>query len=279
MKPSLLSIFIIAFLSLALQAQILNSGFENWMLGDPDFWYTNNVISLKPITQSSDAHSGSSSVRLRVLNNIIPYGSTLYSGEDGTGFPVSQRNTNLSGYFKYSPKPNTIFQVLIGMYQAGNIIGAGSVYITTSATNWMQFNVPIGYTAPGNPDTCLIFITLTSGTDTGAVGYIDDLALGGSSGVEELNIGQFVSQFELKQNYPNPFNPTTNIEFSVPQASDVKLKVYNQLGQTVATLVDDRLSAGSYSVDWNATDLPSGVFYYRMTASDFSKTIKLMLMK
>ena len=88
-----------------------------------------------------------------------------------------------------------------------------------------------------------------------------------------------MQEFQLKQNYPNPFNPTTNIEFSVPQSSDVKLVVYNQLGETVATLVNEHLSAGSYKADWNAEDLPSGIYFYRITAGDFSKTMKLMLIK
>lgn len=276
---SVLLVCVISLLGFA-QNPIPNPGFENWTNGDPDLWYTNNVISLKPITQSTDSYAGNSSVRLEILNNTIPYSAILYAdpGNTGTGFPCSQRYTTLSGYFKYSPQPNTLFHFALGMYQGGDIIGVANYDIVTSTSNWTPFNIPIVYIAPGDPDTCTLHISLTSATDVGAVAYLDELALSGSSGIK-LNIGQVITQFELKQNYPNPFNPTTNIEFTIPQSAYVKLAIYNSLGQTAATLVDDRLSAGSYSVDWNAGDLPSGVYYYRMNAGGFSKARKLILMK
>lgn len=85
--------------------------------------------------------------------------------------------------------------------------------------------------------------------------------------------------FALDQNYPNPFNPATSIAFRIPRASSVKLVVYNQLGQVVAHLVDEELPGGSYSVDWNAEGVSSGVYYYRLSADDFVQTRKLVLLK
>jgi len=88
------------------------------------------------------------------------------------------------------------------------------------------------------------------------------------------------SAFSLHQNYPNPFNPTTNIEFSIPQSEFVTLKVYNILGQEVATLVSERLSAGQYKYDWDASGLASGVYLYRLeTDQGFSQTRKLILLR
>jgi hypothetical protein len=88
--------------------------------------------------------------------------------------------------------------------------------------------------------------------------------------------------FALLQNYPNPFNPSTVIQYSLVQASQVSLKVYNMLGQEVATLVNAHQEAGIYAVSFNATkalSLSSGVYIYRLQAGSFISTKKLVLMK
>ena len=85
--------------------------------------------------------------------------------------------------------------------------------------------------------------------------------------------------FALSQNYPNPFNPSTTIEFDLPKTSEVNLKIFNILGEEVTTLVSDRLSAGSYSYEWDASKLASGVYLYRLQAGNYVETRKMVLMK
>jgi predicted acyl esterase len=85
--------------------------------------------------------------------------------------------------------------------------------------------------------------------------------------------------YVLLQNYPNPFNPSTTIEFSLPRASNVTLKVFNVLGEVVATLVNEELNVGTYTTQWNATSATSGVYFYRLQARDFVETKKLLLLK
>jgi hypothetical protein len=85
--------------------------------------------------------------------------------------------------------------------------------------------------------------------------------------------------FELSQNYPNPFNPTTNIDYTLSKASDVKLSVYNLLGQKVATVVDSHMGAGTHSVSFDASKLTSGVYFYRLDAGNFSSVKKMLLVK
>ena len=85
--------------------------------------------------------------------------------------------------------------------------------------------------------------------------------------------------FALAQNYPNPFNPVTDIAFAVPVACDVTLEVFNVLGQKVATLLDGRFDAGEHSVTWDATAQSSGVYLYRLTASEVVETKKMLLLK
>ncbi len=86
--------------------------------------------------------------------------------------------------------------------------------------------------------------------------------------------------FSLSQNYPNPFNPSTKIKYSFPLESNVVLKIYNVLGEEVRTLVNNELkSAGTFTIDFNASSLPSGVYLYRLQAGDFVQVKKMMLLK
>lgn len=86
-------------------------------------------------------------------------------------------------------------------------------------------------------------------------------------------------EFELTQNFPNPFNPTTTIRFGLPEATNVKLIVYNLLGQEVITLVNGYRSAGSYDVIWNASNLASGIYIYRLETGSYSISKKMNLLK
>ncbi|PJA96551.1 MAG: hypothetical protein CO129_05955 [Ignavibacteriales bacterium CG_4_9_14_3_um_filter_34_10] len=90
---------------------------------------------------------------------------------------------------------------------------------------------------------------------------------------------QVPTRFDLAQNYPNPFNPSTKIVYAVPSKSNVTLKVYNLLGQEVATLVNTVKNVGRYELNFNATNLPSGVYFYSLTAGNFTSTKKMMLLK
>ncbi|MCI0449356.1 MAG: T9SS type A sorting domain-containing protein [Chlorobi bacterium] len=91
--------------------------------------------------------------------------------------------------------------------------------------------------------------------------------------------GNIPFQFNLYQNYPNPFNPATQIKFDIPKLSNVKLIVYDALGRVVAELVNEQLNAGSYSYDWNASDYPSGVYFYKLITDDYAQTRIMVLIK
>ena len=98
-----------------------------------------------------------------------------------------------------------------------------------------------------------------------------------STDVEQIS--GLPQDFNLSQNYPNPFNPSTNIEYSIPEASFVQLKVYDILGNEVADLVNEEQSAGTYRADFTADNLASGFYVAQLRAGDFSKTIKMTLLK
>jgi hypothetical protein len=99
-------------------------------------------------------------------------------------------------------------------------------------------------------------------------------------GIKKIEKSNLVpNEFTLNQNYPNPFNPSTTIEFDLPKSCEVTLKVFNILGEEVATLVSDRLSTGSYSYEWDASNLASGVYLYRLQAGELIETKKMVLIK
>jgi hypothetical protein len=96
---------------------------------------------------------------------------------------------------------------------------------------------------------------------------------------EEMNSPSVPLDYQLAQNYPNPFNPTTTIQFQLPVASRVTLKVYNTLGQEVGILVDGHMQAGLHQVEFDASHLASGVYFYRINANSFERTGKMILVK
>ena len=88
-----------------------------------------------------------------------------------------------------------------------------------------------------------------------------------------------VTDFALNQNYPNPFNPTTTIQYQIPEAQFVTINIYNSLGQLVTNLVNELKSAGSYSINFNAANYSSGVYFYRISTNNFTKVKKMILAK
>ncbi|MCB9058920.1 MAG: T9SS type A sorting domain-containing protein [Calditrichae bacterium] len=98
-------------------------------------------------------------------------------------------------------------------------------------------------------------------------------------GIEEISNGKTPQTFALKQNYPNPFNPTTKIEFTVPAAQKVTLKVFDITGREVASLVNGNVTAGSYSVEFDASNLASGLYVYSIEAGSFKSSKKMLLVK
>ena len=91
-------------------------------------------------------------------------------------------------------------------------------------------------------------------------------------------------KFEMSQNYPNPFNPSTKFEFSLPKQANVIVKIFDITGREVKTLINERMSAGKYKVDWNSIDnagnnVSSGVYFYKIVAGSFTETKKMILVK
>ena len=99
------------------------------------------------------------------------------------------------------------------------------------------------------------------------------------TGVKNDNNQNILSEYHLSQNYPNPFNPTTTIEFQLKTAGKVQLKVYNMLGKEVASLLDIKMAPGFHQVNFDASSLASGIYFYKLMANEFVATKKMIIMK
>lgn len=229
-----------------------------------------------------------------------------------TGFqllvlPSARTSANVSGEvdFRVLHGATDAPTVDIRLTNGGAVLVPGAAYTDFSG----YINVPAGsytvdVTLPGNPDAVVVtydidvtglaggsalliasgFLSPADNQNGEAFGVLVVLADGTSflapvsTSIDE-GTSSLPTQFELKGNYPNPFNPTTNIAYSVPTNSEVRLAVYDMLGRQVATLVNGVQAPGNYSVNFDATNLSSGMYLYRLQAGNFSQTQKMMLVK
>lgn len=147
--------------------------------------------------------------------------------------------------------------------------GSGTVVAVNNSTG----NNPFTLTAPG-PGT----YTVNAGFKNPNPRRWDSVLVNISiTGIEENSSKP--SSFKLFDNYPNPFNPTTTISYSIPSQSSVSLKVYDILGNEVASLVDGEKPAGSYKVKFDASSLTSGTYFYTLSTDNFKSTRKMILTK
>lgn len=142
--------------------------------------------------------------------------------------------------------------------------------------NWTQYNFPIGKYAG-----LQAYIGFRYNMNVSVMGYvvqIDDIQVGDPTAVTPIGTN-IPDKFDLSQNYPNPFNPKTNIKFDIAKATNVKLIIYNALGQAVKTLVNEYKPAGSYVADFDASGLTSGTYFYTLTTNEFTQTKKMVVVK
>ena len=158
--------------------------------------------------------------------------------------------------------------------------GVSKLYKTTNlGTSWVNEALPLQ--ASTNNLSHIRFINANLGY---AVLGSTTVTLGGLikyspiSGVTPIT-GKVPSSYKLEQNYPNPFNPTTNISFMIPQSGFVTMKIYDAIGREVETLLSESMTAGTYTVTYDASKLKSGIYFYNITSGNFTDTKKMVLVK
>jgi len=172
------------------------------------------------------------------------------------------------GIFTYTLKDNFVF--------AGN--QEGMYYSTNKGITWNDANT--GFVDCPRPDveaSCANQRYLYAGTGLTGI-WRRPLSDFGITGIIK-NDPSLPSKYDLLQNYPNPFNPVTHINFSIPEESKVSLKIYNSIGKEINTLVNEIKKPGNYSVTFNATNLSSGIYFYKLSSGNFIQTKRMILLK
>ncbi|MCW9096650.1 MAG: YCF48-related protein, partial [Ignavibacteriaceae bacterium] len=123
------------------------------------------------------------------------------------------------------------------------------------------------------------FTDQNTGWAVGRFGALLKTTNGGVTFVEEEEINNIPTNYNLNQNFPNPFNPSTKIKFSIPKTSKVTIKIYDILGNEIETLVNEEKPTGTYEITWNAENSPSGVYFYQLRTGEFVETKKMILIK
>ncbi len=157
----------------------------------------------------------------------------------------------------------------------GFVCGSSGLLLKTTdgGISWEKYitNTP-------NTLNCIKFVNEYIGWIVGNGGIILKTTNGGSTFVEDYQ-KKFPSSYSLSQNYPNPFNPATNIGFRIANFGFVSLKVYDVLGREVASLVNEEKPAGEYEVEFDASGLSSGIYFYKLQTENYSLTKKMIYLK
>jgi ribosomal protein S11 len=211
-------------------------------------------------------------ISFAIIGNNI-FAGTATSGvylTTNDGITWVQTSLNDKVVYSLTPSGNNIFA---GVQNSPN--DSGGVYLSTNnGTTWIKKNQ--GFNVSLSVNTLLITNDYIFAGTTQSVWRRNLSEI--LSEVQNI-ITEIPSKYSLLQNYPNPFNPTTTIKFDIPKSSNVKISVYDITGKEFGVLVNEKLQAGTYQTNWNASNFPSGIYFYRIQAGDFSETKKLILLK
>jgi hypothetical protein len=212
-------------------------------------------------------------------NNTLKYSTLNYQGtnlgsSDGT-------DQDVSGYTHLHVDFWTPNATALNFFLISRTTGERSYPLPITTEQWVSVDIPLShYTGLGLSLTDIFQFKVDGGDGATTIVWFDNWYFhsGDLSSVNEVS-GNVPSAYALEQNYPNPFNPSTKIRFSLPKANHVTLKVYDMLGQEVATLVDNFKNAGTYEVNFDAKNLPTGTYFYSISAGSFNSIQKMLLIK
>ena len=262
----------------------VNNGVNAFMVNsDGNFSWSPNIVDMSDPT-ADKLHS----VATMSSDNVVKFAwEDTRSGDRG----IYAQNINPDGSLGYEPLP-------VELTSFAGTLNGNTVTLswqTATETNNSGFEIERSSSSPGAIWDKIGFVEGNgTSTETKNYSFADKNLLSGkySYRLKQIDFdGSFEyseivnvdvsspAKYSLEQNYPNPFNPATVIEYSIPEMNHVTIKIFNVLGKEVATLVNEEKSAGTYKVDFNASNLSSGVYYYTISTGSFSSTKKMMLMK
>jgi len=249
------------------------------LIGQGDANYIGDYQSISGKTMTFPCYSGQNNSRADYTEYLPDYGMSFSKAVDS----ISQNGA----------VPNTVFIPMMGNY-SGTVTYTQTVVPSPSpgtiTFNWSPSNVK---TLTGTPDqivvTPVVSATVPLGQYTVTVTAAEtggprthqrtfNILVGNFTGINHNGI-DVPQAYQLFQNYPNPFNPTTVIYYAVPKTTFVTVKVYDVLGRVVATPVNQIVTAGDHDLNFDGSNLPSGIYYYRINADGFTDVRKMILLK
>jgi len=219
----------------------------NLSLGLGDSWDTTFVTSYHNFTLINSGNHLTQDLTIYNVNSFISGRVTLNG--NSPNFPI-----NVQAYNPDSANVQTL-ATNDGYFRLNVTDKIYNYYINLNNTQGYYYNIPVVHAGASN-----VIINLTL------------------SDVEQID-PNIPANYLLSQNYPNPFNPSTSISYSLPKSGYVTLKVFNILGNEVTTLVNEAKAAGQYNVEFNASNLPSGIYFYKIQSGSFTETKKMILLK
>lgn len=266
---SLIALF--CCITMATFAQIPNSGFENWTLGDPDGWVSTNVpeISLVNVSQTTDKHSGVLALRGDVVNFMgAPLAPIIQSGPDATGFPISERYHFFELYYKFTSVGGDKFSVNVAFEKEGSPIAQGAVALPATVGNYTWLSVPMAYTTEEVPDLAIIQLSITgpnTGPDVhvGSVMYIDDLLFTSTTGTTIITVSDLAGKC-----YPNPSSDMITIPTDNNISGDAVLNVYDVNGNNVTGLLENQGIKRDQPCSFSVRSLSPGLYFYSITGEN-----------
>jgi len=244
--------------------------------------YTNNFFDINTTGQNTgNGATGETTTAMKTQSTFTNWDFINTWQIIGTNYPDLKSNSNSA-----LPVELTTFSAVVN----GNTVELS--WQTATETNNYGFNImrrtgtqnwaQIGFVkGSGNSNSPKQYSFVDANPVSGSVEYqlqqIDNDGSIHNSNI--VNLVSTASKFLLGQNYPNPFNPTTTIQYSIPKSEHVTLKIYDEIGREVATLVNENQEAGQYNAVFNGAKLASGIYFYRITAGNFSQVKKLLLLK
>lgn len=265
------------------------------------------------ITQKINSSGATSWIkRFDVLGNSTDYTKSIGIDNNNNVYitGISSMGSVTNGVaIKYNNQGDLVWYKTYGYNESGsytNVFSKGLVDISGNLfitgyylSNAQNFNInTLKYNSAGDLQWNITYNGTANDTDQAVTSLFDDgkIVITGTSentgtnfdivtikyaeltGIQQTN-SRIPDEYSLSQNYPNPFNPVTNIKFSIPKNGNVKLTVFDITGKVIAELVKENLNAGEYKIDFDASGLSSGVYFYKLHAEGFSETRKMILVK
>lgn len=183
--------------------------------------------------------------------------------------------------FWYKHTIDTLDNAYVDISSDNGATWKSAKYYNKIVSSWTREVLDISSLANSTTNLKIRFSMISNGSVVADGIYIDNIKLTGYNNTPTSIAGttDIPEKYSLSQNYPNPFNPSTVISYNLAEGNFITLKVYNELGKEVTTLVSERQNPGSYSINFNGSNLSSGLYYYKLQSGDFSDTKKMLLVK